>query len=262
MEYSRRVKYKEVGGLRGGGASTGGYMAVGWATRAGDFIAAVGGSRGWHIRAGGSITRTGEGVYSSSRRSVGWRWGRVTRWGKVPMAAPFFCPFFQIWGIIFNSLKNLKESLHIRGKQGGKSDTESNISTFSLSLDGIQNGIQNDFKSFQVISTLLENSRKFIFQPIFASLFLLLVDVIGVISEKLRESEFTAMDRWQEPMARTDVKVGKESRDSPSIARNLLVEKSLKITPERNAFYFEVGLETASEFESRPTIGRQWRSCH
>ena len=158
MEYSRRVKYKEVGGLRGGGASTGGYMAVGWATRAGDFIAAVGGSRGWHIRAGGSITRTGEGVYSSSRRSVGWRWGRVTRWGKVPMAAPFFCPFFQIWGIIFNSLKNLKESLHIRGKQGGKSDTESNISTFSLSLDGIQNGIQNDFKSFQHSWKIPENS--------------------------------------------------------------------------------------------------------
>lgn len=53
-----------------------------------------------------------------------------------------------------------------------------------------------------------------------------------------------------------------ESRDNPPIARNLLEEKSLKITTERNACYFEVGLETASEFESHPAIGRQWRSCH
>jgi len=114
--------------------------------------------------------------------------------------------------------------------------------------------ISSHFKSFQHSWKIPENSFS---NPFLRLFFLLLVDVIGVISEKLRESEFTAMDRWQEPMARTDVKVGKESRDSPSIARNLLVEKSLKITPERNAFYFEVGLETASEFESRPTIGRQ-----
>lgn len=59
MEYSRRVKYKEVGGSWGGGASTGGYMVVGLPMRAGDFIEMVGKSQGWCIRAGGFITWTG-----------------------------------------------------------------------------------------------------------------------------------------------------------------------------------------------------------